>query len=604
MGLYKFTPDDAFRFAREQGIQSRQRGRELCLKKCPYCKSETKDKDTFAINLETGAFNCKRESCKAHGNMITLARDFNFSLGTEADEYYQRKREYRNLTNYPKPETRAPAVKYMENRGISKATVERYGITTQKDRDNVLVFPFFDDDGKMQFVKYRNTEFQKGNGGSKEWCERNCKPILFGMDQCNLENKTLIMTEGQIDSLSVTECGIENAVSVPMGVNAFTWVPHCWDFLGKFETLIVFGDREKGHITLLDDMKQRFNGTVKHVRPEDYKDCKDANELLRKYGRDAVVDAVNQAVPVKNARIIDLSRVERKSMVDMENISSGIREFDRRVGGFFFGSLIILTGERGLGKSTLGSQFCVQAVHQGQTVFLYSGEMMDWNVQDWFDRQAAGPSRINPIRTNLGSTIYSVDGMYVDDIHGWYEGKAYLYDNRIVGEAEEDETLLATTENAIKQYGCRVLLLDNLMTAMDDDMTNDQYRQQTAFVRKLALMAKQYSVIVFLVVHPRKTGVGTYRNDDVSGSSNITNLADVVIWYERPDEDTEGDRVLRITKNRINGKTGKGIPLWFDEASKRIADRENAFNWNYGWETLVEPEFEVAEEFENGEIPF
>ena len=50
---------------------------------------------------------------------------------------------------------------------------------------------------------------------SKEWCERDCKPILFGMKQCDDAFKQLVITEGQLDSLSVAAAGINNAVSVP-----------------------------------------------------------------------------------------------------------------------------------------------------------------------------------------------------------------------------------------------------------------------------------------------------------------------------------------------------------------------------------------------------
>ena len=120
------------------------------------------------------------------------------------------------------------------------------------------------------------------------------KPILFGMYQCNLDNKTLILTEGQLDSLSVTESGIENAVSVPFGKNGFTWIPYCWDWMQNFDTLIVFGDCENGIITLLDEMRKRFRGTVKAVQRQDYRGCKDANELLCKYGKDTVRRAVNR----------------------------------------------------------------------------------------------------------------------------------------------------------------------------------------------------------------------------------------------------------------------------------------------------------------------
>ena len=255
MGPYEFSREDAFRFANEMGGNKiRIQGDELQLYDCPYCHGASRgDKWKFAINLRTGAWNCKRGKCGAKGNMITLHKDFNFSLGTEADAYYDDGwKKFRNIHPKTKPEVREPAVLYMESRGISKAVTERYHITCRKDRPEILVFPFYDENGLLQFVKYRNTEFTPGGSGSKEWCAANCKPILFGMDRCNPDKKTLIMTEGQIDSLSVTEAGFENAVSVPTGKNGFTWIPHCWDFLNQFEILIVFGDHERDEITLLD----------------------------------------------------------------------------------------------------------------------------------------------------------------------------------------------------------------------------------------------------------------------------------------------------------------------------------------------------------------
>ena len=68
----------------------------------------------------------------------------------------------------------------------------------------------------MQFVKYRKTDFDKARDKNKEWCEAGTRPILFGMKQC-VDFETLVITEGQIDSLSVSEAGVKNAVSVPTG---------------------------------------------------------------------------------------------------------------------------------------------------------------------------------------------------------------------------------------------------------------------------------------------------------------------------------------------------------------------------------------------------
>lgn len=590
MGIYEFNSDDARRFAMEQGARTKTSGDELQFKMCPYCKS-TKDQYTFSISLKTGQFQCLRASCNAHGNMITLHKDFNFSLGQDADSYYDGLAHFRNIHREQRAETKPAAVKYMESRGISEAVTRRYGITTQKEHDNVLVFPFEDADGVLRFVKYRKTDFQKGKDKAKEWCERNCMPILFGMNQCNMQNKTLIMTEGQIDSLSVAEAGFENAVSVPTGKNGFTWVPHCWDFLQNFETLIIFGDHEREEITLLSDMEQRFNGVVKHVRPEDYKDCKDANELLQKYGVEAVQNAVKNAEPSPVKEIIDICDVRREDLSKMEKIVSSIPELDKMLGGFYFGQLILLTGERGDGKSTLASQFATAALAQAYSVFFYSGELLDWYFKAWIDFQCAGPDHINATRNTFGDESYSVDGNAITKIERWYKGRLFLYRNESALE-DEHRTLLETIDTAIKQYGCRVLFLDNLMTAMSDDLSRDQYRQQTAFVKQLALTAKQYNVLIFLIAHPRKVYSGQFGNDDVAGSSNITNLVDVVLRYARPaddDIDNPPPRILQILKNRLNGKTHRGkagIDLYYNEASKRISECHN-WSWPLGWETTV-----------------
>lgn len=609
MSIYNFSPDDARRFAQEQGIKAKQHGDELHFIKCPYCQNKTDDKNTFAINLRTGQFKCLRASCGAKGNMITLARDFNFSLGNDFDEYFNRRKKYRDLSRYPRPIVRPPAVEYMEGRGISAAITEKYEITTQKDHDNILVFPFFDEFGKMQFIKYRKTDFDKSKDKNKEWSERDCKPILFGMDQCDADqNETLVLTEGQIDSLSVAEVfdGNINVVSVPTGCNGFTWVPYCWDFLSKFKTLIVFGDHENGHITLLEEMQKRFNGVVKHVRPEDYRDCKDANELLQKHGKQAVIDAVQQAVIVQNKRIKKLSEVKSRNMSEVPGINTGIAQLDKLLGGFYFGQLIILTGERGLGKSTLGSQFIVNAINQGVTTFCYSGELMDWMFQSWLDRQSAGREYINWTKGPRDEDVYLIDGAALELIHDWYDELCYIYDNSVIdSDEDENETILETIETAVKQYGCRMLMIDNLMTAIEDDLSSDLYRQQSAFVRALAEMAKRYDVIILLIVHPRKRIGLKFDNDDVAGSSNITNLADVVMNYARPkdDNDMHPDRILQVTKNRLNGNTDYGgIPLWYDIPSKRILEARGLSRWEYGWnipdDFMSLPDFGEEEEIE------
>lgn len=594
MAIYEFKEEDAIRFSRERGIRTHISGSELVFSSCPYCHGGPKrDKNTFAINLKTGLFNCKRSTCGEKGGMVRLHDDFDFSLGRDADAYFARKRNRRAFQTYY-PTIRTAAVQYMASRGISQATTESYHITTQEKDDSILVFPFYYDDGTMHFIKYRNTAHQKGDSGSKEWCQPNMEPILFGMDHCDPSvSDTLVMTEGQIDSLSVTEVGIPNAVSVPTGALGFTWYPNCVDFLRQYRTLIIFGDYEHEEITLLKEMQRRFNhGRLMHVRPEDYKGCKDANEILQKYGADAVREAVNNAVPVISKRTIAMCDVRPEDDEAAEKLHSGIDGLDRLTGGFRYGHLVILTGERGLGKSTLGSQFVAEAVNHGIVSYIYSGEMRNCDVQNWIDRQFVGPRFIKERTSKSGYKFYILDKDKEERVWQWYAKYLYMFNNEFDAGDEDGEdeqvSVLNELQDAIVNLGARVLLVDNLMIALDDDLEAELNREQTRFVNRLSRLAKKYDVLVFLVAHPRKgTNAEKSSNDDVSGSGHITDLANLVIKYTKPPDKfpTECDRVLIVMKNRINGLTNyEGIPLYFDAASKRIVGKSGDFDYHYSWE--------------------
>jgi len=591
---YEFQKEDAYRFRDHVRARTKERGEELIFAYCPQCQGGKKrDRDTFSINLRTGLFECKRASCGAKGNMLTLARDFDFSLGNDYDRYYQpEKFQYRKLPSKP-IESKPPAVAYMRSRGISEEITKRYQITVKTDQPNILVFPFYDEKGEMVYVKYRKTDFQKGRDQNKEWCEASCRPILFGMDQCDMEHKTLVMTEGQIDSLSVAESGIKNAVSVPNGKNGFTWVPHCWDWLTKFETLIVFGDFERGSMSLLEDMRRRFPGQVRAVRQEDYRGCKDANELLQKHGREVVRDAVNRAELVPIKQIKRLADVEAVDLYSLERLRTNIPEIDSLLGGLYFGQLVLLTGPRGDGKSTFLSQLTAEALDQNYPCFIYSGEMMAHFVKRCIDYQLAGPN----IRTEFGTDgkeRHLMPEKAQAAINEWYRDKAFIFDNGCIEDDEKDD-LLTIVEKAIQQYGVKLVCIDNLMVALDISTGEDLYRAQSRFVGKLAKLAQLHNVLIILVAHPRKIGnsTGEITNDDISGSSDVTNKVDVIMQYFRPSESRipsemppENLRCFRVTKNRLTGKLtrkGQEISLYYNERNKRIVGQGQDFSRVYGY---------------------
>ena len=595
MSIYEFKTEDAERFAKMYG-PAKHKGDELVFDRCPYCHGGSKpDKGTFSLNSRTGLYQCKRSSCGASGNMIELARNFNFDLGDDVRRYYNlqnfngRFRKFKDAHRIT--ESKDAAIQYLESRGISEAICRKYEITVRPDNDKVLVFPFKTPEGELKFIKYRNTDY---NGkGNKEWCEAGCMPILFGMNHCT-EGGRLVVTEGQIDSLTLAECGIDNAVSVPIGMNGFTWVPHCWNWLQTFSEIVVFGDCENGSISLAEVIKTKFPKKTRVVRVEDYQGYKDANDILRNLGKEAVIKAVEQSEFVTSTRLKDMSQVEAVNIEKQPCISTGIPELDEILtGGFHYGGVIILSGKRGDGKSTMASQFIVDTLAQNHNCMIYSGELPNIFVKNWIDRQIIGKA----ILTNSD----------IDRCNRWYQNRLFVYDDTdLVEEDDEMEALTEVMEEAILQKNCEVILIDNLMTAMEEGATTDEalYRKQSDFVGKMARMARRLNVVILLIAHPRKNSFGRISNDDISGSADITNKASLVMTYERVIHDGQEpdptERNLSVIKNRLTGKLGN-VSMFYSEDSKRIVGPSKNFKTVY-----LMPEFGTDVEIndEEMEIPF
>lgn len=590
MSIYEFNKEDAFRFANFVGIQANQRGDELIFKQCPYCKSNTNKKDKFAINLDDGRFNCFRASCGAKGNMITLSRDFNFKLSEDVDRYYNRDNhndKFRKFKEY-RAEVKEPAVAYCKKRGISKEIVEKYEITTRSDADNILVFPFKNEDGELKFIKYRKMDYDKNKDKAKEWCEKDCMPILFGMNHCE-DRGTLVITEGQMDSLAVAESGVKNAVSVPIGCNGFTWLPHCWNFIHEFDKIVVFGDCENGKVTLAETLTKRLKKNVLVVQIDDYKGEKDANDILLHHGKEAVKNAIYNATAPLSERVKDMSEIEWVDLSKMDKISTGMRMVDAVIGGLYEGQVILLTGERGNGKSTLANQLILEGLSQDKNCFIYSGELPNFFVKAWIDTQLIG-------RGNGNTTLYNSD---IDICNAFYRNRLFIYDNSIV-DSEEKEDLIATLEDTIIKKDIKLAVIDNLMEAIDCDVNSDLYRAQSKFVGRLAKLTKTYNMTIILVAHPRKRPNGiAFTNDDVSGSADITNRVDVVMsydkWIENGEEEKDARR-LSITKNRLTGIRGE-VKLFFEFQSRRISDCKN---FAKGW---IDEGFKAVDT-ELEEVPF
>ena len=557
---------------------------ELIAETCPFCNGgEHDDKFSFFMELESGLYCCHRASCGAHGNFETLSAHFGEKVEGRSFSF-PHARAKKTYTR-PDPDKLLPVtediLKYFESRRISKETVEAFKIAS--DSNGNIIFPFYRD-GVLTYVKFRKPyKLEKGDS-HKEWCLANTESILFGMDNVSFK-KPLYITEGQIDAMSLYEAGITNVVSVPAGCNNLDFVTNCWDWLEKFSQIILFGDNDEVGIEMIHTLMSRLGEDRCMIAPEYpefiYMDkdfgrlCKDANEILFCYGPEALKSLALSCEPAPIKGVLNLANVVYVDPMTVPRIMTRIPALDQFIGGLAEGGLTVFSGKRGEGKSTLSSQIVLNAIQQGESTCIYSGELSAQNFLNWLMLQATERKYLDvKCDTRSGRNYAYVPYEIQQRIRKWIDNKCFLLDNNAIEEADQSEAVIKAFTMIARRYGTKIFVVDNMMSAVCT--AEEELKAQTKFANALKKFAVRFGAHVCLIAHPRKSKVGeTFTNDTVSGSANITNVADNVINIEKPN--------IRVTKNREFGSTGL-IECSYDPANRRIFQSNIGDRTVYDWD--------------------
>lgn len=541
---------------------------------CPLCHGgRMGDKNTFLLNMRTGGWVCKRGNCGQHGSFNQLAQQMNSPLRIMQSTYTQSSKQYvlPDIELLPLTQT---ILDYFNTRGISPETLKEFSISAD-DKSNI-VFPFYEDE-VLTYVKYRKPLLPSPK--PKEWQVPNTRPILFGMQHCS-PTLPLVICEGQIDCLSLIEAGLTNVVSVPCGCESMDWVENCWDFLEEYNDIVLFGDNDAPGQRMIETLIRRLGEhRCKKVssypcRP-DGKPCKDANDILKNCGPITLLEMVDAAQAVPTKGLIDLASVHPIDPTTIPRISTNIQKLDECLGGLAEGAITVFTGKAGDGKSTIGGLLLLNAIEQGHKVCAYSGELSKEEFQNWIHFQAAGSEYItlkyDPIKKKL---VPSVPPNVTQRIMQWYAGNFFLFDNNEIFQANQSESILQVFSTAANRYGCKLFLVDNLMTSLSD--SEEETRAQGKFVAALKRFALRYRAHVIIVAHARKTKAGErLGQDDISGNSAIIKLAHNGVVIRRPD--------LEIIKSRDSGMK-RLIRCCYAPDSRRIYQADigdkNTFSWD------------------------
>lgn len=214
------------------------------------------------------------------------------------------------------------------------------------------------------------------------------------------------------------------------------------------------------------------------------------------------------------------------SLKEEERLKTGIAELDRVLGGGIMrGSLTLVGGDPGIGKSTLLLQVCRQLSNAGRRVLYISGEESLKQIK-------LRATRIGDFRDDMLLLC---------------------------------ETNLAIIEEAIKKASPEVVVIDSIQTMYQEEVTSaagsvSQVREATnVFLR----LAKGIGIAIFIVGHVTKEGT-------VAGPRVLEHMVDTVLYFE-------GDRyasyrVLRGVKNRFGSTNEIGV---FEMRREGLIEVEN-----------------------------
>ena len=296
----------------------------------------------------------------------------------------------------------------------------------------------------------------------------------------------------------------------------------------------------------------------------------------------------------KGKKWLSMRDIKRVDIAELMSIPTGYHELDKKIMGLFAGELTVLSGLNASGKTSWLDCLALNVVQSGFKVAIWSGEMQDWRFQGWINQIAAGKAYV---RKKQGyDNFYYTPSQYCDKIGEWLDGKLYLYNNSYGSRWGQ---LFNDIKEIVEDKGINLVIIDNLAALNIEDYDGEKYSKQTKFILDVKEYAKAKNIHVLLVAHPRKQN-DLLRKESISGTADLTNIADNLFLIHRTGKDFErrgaeffGEEktqqymeygaVLEVAKNRQFGVVDHLVGMYYEPESRRLKN-SIAEHIVYGWE--------------------
>jgi 5S rRNA maturation endonuclease (ribonuclease M5) len=289
-----FSPNQqsARDYVQGKGWEHKEQSGQIILQTCPFCNDE---RWHFYIDPDEGPFYCHK--CQARGNLITLKKEMGDFEAPAKQQPFNRQTKKRFKKPAPDAADRyhkalpiAPGLlSYLQSRGITSESIKRFKLGLfSRNGTQWLTIPHFEA-GELINIKYRSVPPAEKTFRR----EKDCRSVLFNGDVLNNVDE-IIVTEGEIDAITLVQAGFENTVGVTAGAGSF---PREWidQLKGIKRIYLAFDGDETGQKGTRSIAKLLGHERCFHLQlPEG----RDINDFFRDHDVFDFQQLLNQASPI------------------------------------------------------------------------------------------------------------------------------------------------------------------------------------------------------------------------------------------------------------------------------------------------------------------
>ena len=459
--------------------------------------------------------------------------------------------------------------KRLAARGINEDTCKRYGyqVGTWKGQ-GVHIAPYYDEKtGALTSQKLRTKD--------KKFCiTGDAKNMgLFGLQLARRGGKMIVITEGEIDAMSVSQAmgNTWPAVSLPSGAQNLQALKDKLEFLETYEKVVLCFDSDNPGQLATTAALELFSPGKAYTT--DLSGTKDANELLlsdpkalrtaiweaKEYRPDGIVDLVDMYDEISKPLVAGLMTPWAK----LNDLTYGIRD----------GEMWTWTAGTGVGKTAIISELEYHLVKCKQRIGIIHLE--EGCARS--GRRMVGIELNRPIHLP-GNEVSKGD---FDMAFAATIGTGLVHAYNHFGSLDAD-LLLGRIRYLVKAKGCTQIILDHVsMVVSGSDLAADERRMLDRTMTMLKSLTEETGCTIHVISHlSRQQGSGSHEEgaqvslSHLRGTQSIAQLSDFVIAAERNQQaDTERGRnttLLRVLKNRYAGLTGPADYLLYVRETGRL----------------------------------